>query len=60
MHLVPGGPWDRDKQLAPQVVAALNAKYGLDKPFYVQYGNYLLGLLHGDLGISYGDSADRV
>jgi oligopeptide transport system permease protein len=53
MHLVPGGPWDRDKQLAPQVVAALNAKYGLDKPFYVQYGNFLLGLLHGDLGISY-------
>jgi oligopeptide transport system permease protein len=53
MHLVPGGPWDRDKQLAPQVVAALNAKYGLDKPFYVQYGNFLFGLLHGDLGISY-------
>lgn len=53
MHLVPGGPWDREKQLAPQVVAALNAKYGLDKPFFVQYGNFLAGLLHGDLGISY-------
>jgi oligopeptide transport system permease protein len=53
MHLVPGGPWDRDKQLAPQVVANLNAKYGLDKPFIVQYGNYLWGVLHGDLGVSY-------
>ncbi len=53
MHLVPGGPWDREKQLAPQVIEALNRKYGLDKPFFVQYGNFLLGLLHGDLGISY-------
>ncbi|MCX6003963.1 MAG: ABC transporter permease [Chloroflexi bacterium] len=53
MHLVPGGPWDREKQLAPQVVEALNRKYGLDKPFFVQYGNFLIGLLHGDLGISY-------
>jgi oligopeptide transport system permease protein len=53
MHLVPGGPWSRDKQLAPAVVAALNAKYGLDKPFLVQYGNFLVGILHGDLGISY-------
>ena len=53
MHLVPGGPWDRDKPLDPKVVAALNIKYGLDKPFFVQYGNFLLGLLHGDLGISY-------
>ncbi len=53
MHLIPGGPWDREKALAPQVVANLNAKYGLDKPFIVQYGNYVLGLLHGDLGVSY-------
>jgi len=53
MHLVPGGPWSRDKQLAPAVVAALNAKYGLDKPFFVQYANFLTGILHGDLGISY-------
>jgi oligopeptide transport system permease protein len=35
------------------VIAALNAKYGLDKPFFVQYGNFLVGILHGDLGISY-------
>jgi oligopeptide transport system permease protein len=53
MHLIPGGPWDRDKALAPSVVANLNARYGLDKPFFVQYANYVWGLLHGDLGISY-------
>ena len=53
MHLIPGGPWDREKALAPQVVANLNAKYGLDKPFVVQYANYVWGLLHGDLGVSY-------
>jgi len=53
MHLVPGGPWDREKALAPQVVENLNIKYGLDKPFFEQFGNYLWGLLHGDLGSSY-------
>jgi oligopeptide transport system permease protein len=53
MHLVPGGPWDREKALAPQVVEALNKKYGLDKPFIVQFGNFLNGIVHGDLGVSY-------
>jgi oligopeptide transport system permease protein len=53
MHLVPGGPWDKDKELAPQVVEALNKKYGLDKPFLAQFGDFLWNILHGDLGISY-------
>ena len=53
MHLVPGGPWDSEKQLAPQVIENLNNKYGLDKPFFVQYFNYIWGVLHGDLGVSY-------
>jgi oligopeptide transport system permease protein len=53
MHLVPGGPWDKEKALPPQVVEALNRKYGLDKPFFVQYGNFLWGLVQGDLGVSY-------
>lgn len=53
MHLVPGGPWDREKQLAPQVIENLNRKYGLDKPFLVQFGNYAWGALKGDLGVSY-------
>ena len=53
MHLVPGGPWDREKTLPPAVVEALNVKYGLDKPFFVQYGNYIWNAVQGDLGISY-------
>jgi oligopeptide transport system permease protein len=53
MHLVPGGPWDKEKTLAPQVVDALNKKYGLDKPFYAQFGDFIWGILHGDLGVSY-------
>ncbi|PPD58698.1 ABC transporter permease [Dehalogenimonas etheniformans] len=53
MHLVPGGPWDRAKALAPQVIENLNEKYGLDKPLIVQFGTYIWNALHGDLGISY-------
>lgn len=36
----------------PAAVAAFRAKYGLDQPWFVQYGIYLGNLLHGDLGIS--------
>jgi oligopeptide transport system permease protein len=53
MHLVPGGPWDREKELAPQVVENLNKKYGLDKPYFVQFGNYMWNVMQGDLGVSY-------
>jgi oligopeptide transport system permease protein len=53
MHLVPGGPWAKGKPLPPAVIAAINAKYGLNKPLYIQYAKYLWGILHGDLGISY-------
>jgi oligopeptide transport system permease protein len=56
MHLVPGGPWDREKALAPKVVEALNARYGLDKPLWEQFVNYIGGVLRGDLGISYSRS----
>ncbi len=56
MHLVPGGPWDREKALAPKVVEALNKRYGLDKPLWEQFFNYVGGVLHGDLGISYSRS----
>jgi oligopeptide transport system permease protein len=53
MHLVPGGPWDRTKTLAPSVIENLNKKYGLDKPYVVQFGTYLWNALHGSLGPSY-------
>ncbi len=53
MHLVPGGPWDRDKPLAPSVVENLNRRYGLDKPVWEQYANFVAKAFKGDLGVSF-------
>ena len=53
MHSVPGGPWDREKKLAPEVVENLNRRYGLDKPIWEQYVNFLGNAVRGDLGISF-------
>ncbi len=53
MHAVPGGPWDKNKELPPQVVANLNHRYGLDDSLWVQYGRFLGNAARGDLGISY-------
>lgn len=53
MHLVPGGPWDRDKTLAPEVIENLNQRYGLDKPVHEQYLSFLANAIRGDLGVSY-------
>ena len=41
MHAVPGGPFVGEKATTPAVQAAMEAKYGLDKPLMVQYGTYL-------------------
>jgi len=53
MHAVPGGPFAQDKEAPPQVIKALEAKYRLDEPLYIQYINYVKGLLRGDLGPSF-------
>ncbi len=37
----------------PQAYATLKHEYGLDKPWYIQYGTFLLNLAHGNLGLSY-------
>ena len=41
MHSVPGGPFVGEKATTPAVQAAMEAKYGLDKPIMQQYGTYL-------------------
>ena len=41
MHSVPGGPFVGEKATTPAVQAAMEAKYGLDKPIMEQYGTYL-------------------
>lgn len=53
LRLIPGGPFDQEKVLAPEVKAAIEAKYNLNAPVYEQYLAYLGGLLKGDLGTSY-------
>lgn len=53
VRFVPGGPFDRERPASEETIAALNAYYGLDKPMYVQYFNFLKNLAHGDLGPSY-------
>lgn len=52
MHLVPGGPFAGSKQLPPTVLHNLEAKYGLNRPLIIQYGDYLKAVCHGDLGVS--------
>lgn len=53
LRLLPGGPFDRDRRLPPEVMANIEAKYHLDEPLLKQYGRYITGILHGDLGPSY-------
>jgi oligopeptide transport system permease protein len=53
MRAVPGGPFDREKRLPPEVLAALQAKYHLDDPLLRQYLRFLASLARGDLGPSY-------
>lgn len=52
MNLVPGGPFMSEKAISPEAQAALEEKYGLDKPLFEQYITYMKGALHGDFGDS--------
>lgn len=52
MRVAPGGPFDSEKRLAPDIEANLRAAYHLDEPLYEQLGRYLWSLAHGDFGPS--------
>ena len=53
MYAIPGGPFSSEKALSPAVMAALEARYGLDQPVPVQYVNYMSRLLfQADFGVS--------
>jgi oligopeptide transport system permease protein len=52
MRVAPGGPFDSEKRLAPEIEANLRAAYHLDEPLYEQFGRYLWSLGHGDFGPS--------
>ena len=53
LRLAPGGPFDRERKLPPEVLANLEAKYHLDESFFKQYLRYLTGIVQVDLGPSY-------
>jgi oligopeptide transport system permease protein len=53
LRLAPGGPFDRERRLPPEVRANIEAKYHLDEPLASQYLRYLTGLARGNLGPSY-------
>jgi oligopeptide transport system permease protein len=53
LRVLPGGPFDRERTLPPEVLANIESKYHLDEPLLNQYGRYLGGVLKGDLGPSY-------
>jgi oligopeptide transport system permease protein len=52
-RMAPGGPFDEEQALAPEIRANLEAAYGLDQPVHVQLGRYVRGVLHGDFGPSF-------
>ncbi len=53
IRLAPGGPFDEEQALPPEIKANLEAAYGLDKPLGEQYLRYLSGLSRGDFGPSF-------
>ena len=52
MFMVPGGPFLAEKTPSTATLEALNQKYGLDQPKIVQYKNYMVKFIQGDMGVS--------
>jgi oligopeptide transport system permease protein len=53
LRVIPGGPFDKDRVLPPEIEANLEAKYHLDEPLPAQYERYLRQIGRGDLGPSF-------
>lgn len=64
MHAVPGSPFDPaafgGRELPPEVVARIEASYGLDRPLPEQYLRFVAGALRGDFGYSFASRARSV
>ncbi|WP_333713667.1 oligopeptide ABC transporter permease OppB [Yoonia sp.] len=45
MYAAPGGPFNSERPLPPEVLANIEAKYGLDQPFWKQIVNYVVGVV---------------
>lgn len=53
IRFVPGGPFTAEKAVTPEILRNLEAHYGLNKPLWRQYTDYLGSLARGDLGPSF-------
>jgi oligopeptide transport system permease protein len=53
MRLAPGHPFSAERRVPPEILASMEAKYGLDRPMGEQYLRYLGRVVQGDLGPSY-------
>jgi oligopeptide transport system permease protein len=53
IRAAPGGPFDQEQSLPPEIMANLENAYGLNQPVLTQYGRYLGALAHGDFGPSF-------
>lgn len=61
MHAVPGGPFDREKRLPPEIIANLESKYHLDRPLWRQYTDYMGGIVtRFDFGPTYRSTTRTV
>jgi oligopeptide transport system permease protein len=60
MRAAPGGPFDSERSLSPQIEAVIEAQYHLDEPLARQYLRYLIDLSRGDLGPSFQYEGYRV
>ena len=48
LRILPGGPFDSERRLPPEIMANIQAKYHLDEPWLKQYARYLTGVAQGD------------
>jgi oligopeptide transport system permease protein len=53
MQIIPGDPFTQEKAIPEEIMRAMYKHYGLDQPWYVQYGKYLKGIITWDLGPSF-------
>ena len=53
LRTLPGGPFDEERSLPPEIKANIQAKYHLDAPLHKQYLIYMKKLIRGDLGESF-------
>lgn len=53
VRAAPGGPFDKDRSIPPEVMTQLNKRYHLDDPLWKQYLDYMGNLVQGDFGPSF-------